>query len=71
MLVGQLNVSPGIGNIFSHGNDRSNADIGSSIKHLTAIRVKRRITDVGVGVYNLRHTQHNKAHGLRRRAQGK
>jgi L-ribulose-5-phosphate 3-epimerase UlaE len=50
MLIRQFNISPGIGNIFSHGYDRSNANISSSIKHLAAIRIKRGITDVGMGV---------------------
>jgi hypothetical protein len=53
MPVSQLNVSPGVGNIFPYGDNRTDTGIGSFIEYLGAIRVKRRVTDVGVGVNNL------------------
>jgi hypothetical protein len=53
VLIGQFNIAPGIGQIFSHGDDRTDTDLNSFFKHFTTIRIKSGITDVGVGVDNI------------------
>jgi len=63
MLVGQLNVSPGVGHILAHGDDRTDTGCCCIMKNLAAICVKRGITDVGVGVYEFMSRNDHKAQG--------